>query len=51
VARDAATRVRKSLERGVEYKELREEVERLREENRRLVERVSVLAGAIETKG
>jgi aminopeptidase N len=50
-ARDAAERVRKSLERGVEYKELREEVERLREENRRLVERVSILAGALESKG
>jgi aminopeptidase N len=50
-ARDAAERVRKSLERGVEYKELREEVERLREENRRLVERVSILAGALELKG
>jgi hypothetical protein len=30
---------------------LREEVERLREENRRLVERVSILAGALESKG
>lgn len=49
-ARDAAERVRRSLERGVEYKELREELERIKEENRRLVERVSVLAGAIESK-
>ncbi|MEM0382073.1 MAG: M1 family aminopeptidase [Nitrososphaerota archaeon] len=50
VARDAAERVRKSLERGVEYKELREELERIKEENRKLVERVSILAGAIEAK-
>ncbi|MEM4239491.1 MAG: HEAT repeat domain-containing protein, partial [Nitrososphaerota archaeon] len=49
-ARDAAERVRRSLERGVEYKELREELERIKEENRRLVERVSILAGAIESK-
>ncbi|MCS7146106.1 MAG: M1 family aminopeptidase [Nitrososphaerota archaeon] len=49
-ARDAAEKVRRSLERGVEYKELREELERIKEENRRLVERVSVLAGAIESK-
>lgn len=49
-ARDAAEKVRRSLERGVEYKELREELERIKEENRRLVERVSILAGAIESK-
>ncbi|GBC71031.1 Aminopeptidase N [Candidatus Calditenuaceae archaeon HR02] len=49
-ARDAAERIRKSLEKGIEYKELREELERIKEENRRLVERVSILAGAIESK-
>jgi aminopeptidase N len=34
-SRDAAEKVRKALERGTEYKALREEVERLREEIRR----------------
>jgi len=49
-ARDAAEKVRRSLDRGVEYRELREELERIKEENRRLVERVSALAGAVESK-
>jgi len=43
-ARDAAEKIRKNLEKGVEYKALRDEIERIREENRRLVERVSLLS-------
>ena len=41
VARDAAERIRRAMERGVEYQRLREEVEKLREEQRRLLDRLS----------
>lgn len=50
-ARDAAERVRKSLERGTEYKVLREELEKVREENRRLVDRMAALSRLVELKG
>ena len=35
------------MEKGVEYKELREEMERIREENRKIVDRIA----RIEVKG
>jgi aminopeptidase N len=50
-ARDAAEKVRKALERGTEYKALREEVERLREENRRMMERIAAISRPVEVKG
>jgi aminopeptidase N len=50
-ARDAAEKIRKNLEKGVEYKALRDEIERIREENRRLVERISLLGRVPEHKG
>jgi len=50
-ARDAAEKIRKNLEKGVEYKALRDEIERIREENRRLVERISLLGRVTEHKG
>ncbi|MEM0451453.1 MAG: HEAT repeat domain-containing protein [Nitrososphaerota archaeon] len=50
-ARDAAEKVRKALERGTEYKALREELERLREENRRMMERIAALSRPVEAKG
>jgi len=45
-ARDVATRIREHLSRGVEYQRLREELEQIREEQRRLMDRV----GRIESK-
>jgi len=45
-ARDVATRIREHLSRGVEYQRLREELEQVREEQRRLMDRV----GRIESK-
>ncbi|MCS7117904.1 MAG: M1 family aminopeptidase [Thaumarchaeota archaeon] len=50
-ARDAAERVRKSLERGTEYRVLREELEKIREENRRLIDRMAALSKVVELKG
>ena len=50
-ARDAAEKVRKALERGTEYKALREEVERLREENRKMLERIAAISRPFEVKG
>ncbi len=50
-ARDAAEKIRKNLERGIEYKSLKEEIDRIREENRRLIERVTMLSKASEYKG
>ncbi|MDW8084112.1 MAG: M1 family aminopeptidase [Candidatus Caldarchaeum sp.] len=44
-AREVAKRIRDNLERGVEYKALREEVEKVREENRRLLDRLFRLEG------
>jgi aminopeptidase N len=49
-ARDAAEKIRKNLEKGVEYKALRDEIERIREENRRLAERISLLGRVPEHK-
>ncbi|HWQ17035.1 MAG TPA: M1 family aminopeptidase [Sulfolobales archaeon] len=39
-AREAAKRIRDHLEKGIEYKQLREEVERLREESRKIIEKI-----------
>ncbi|MEM4206402.1 MAG: hypothetical protein QXQ43_03900, partial [Nitrososphaerota archaeon] len=50
-ARDAAEKIRKNLEKGVEYKALREELERIKEENRRLLEKVSLISKVAEHKG
>ncbi|GBC68776.1 Aminopeptidase N [archaeon HR01] len=44
-SREVAKKIREHLEKGVEYKALREEIERVRDENRRLVERISKLEG------
>lgn len=44
-AREVAQRIREHLEKGIEYKALREELERVKEENRRLVERIAKLEG------
>ena len=46
-ARDAAKKIRKHMEKGVEYRKLREELEKIRREERRLVERIERL----EAKG
>ncbi|MGC9135839.1 M1 family aminopeptidase [Caldivirga sp.] len=46
-ARDIAVKIREQLSKGAEYARLREEVERVREEQRRLMDRVSRL----EAKG
>uniref|UniRef100_UPI0025C018B2 HEAT repeat domain-containing protein n=1 Tax=Caldivirga sp. UBA161 TaxID=1915569 RepID=UPI0025C018B2 len=42
-ARDIAVKIREQLSRGVEYAKLREEIEGIKEEQRRLVDRVSRL--------
>ena len=42
-ARDVARRIRDQLQRGVEYARLREEIDRIREEQRRLVDRLDRL--------
>ncbi|AKG38481.1 hypothetical protein MA03_03180 [Infirmifilum uzonense] len=42
-ARDAAEAIKKSMERGEEYRKLREELDKLQEEERRLSERVEKL--------
>lgn len=40
-SREAARKIRKNLEKGVEYQKLREEIEKIREENRKLIERIT----------
>ncbi|MHA1589350.1 MAG: M1 family aminopeptidase [Candidatus Njordarchaeales archaeon] len=42
-AREVATKIRRALEKGVEYKLLREEIEKIKEENRRLLDRLARL--------
>jgi aminopeptidase N len=39
-AREAAKRIRDSLEKGAEYRQVREDLERLREESRRILEKI-----------
>jgi aminopeptidase N len=46
-AREVAKKIRDHLERGVEYKLLREELEKVREENRRLSERLFRVEGKL----
>ncbi len=43
LAREVATKIRRQLEKGVEYQKLREEIEKIREENRRLLDRIAKL--------
>jgi len=43
LAREVAKRIRDQLERGVEYQRLREELEQVREEHRRLMEEIGRL--------
>jgi aminopeptidase N len=43
LAREVAKRIRDQLERGVEYQKLREELEQVREEHRRLMEEIGRL--------
>ncbi|MEX0569255.1 MAG: M1 family aminopeptidase, partial [Candidatus Njordarchaeota archaeon] len=45
-AREISTKIRRHLEKGTEYKQLREEIEKVKEENRRLLDRLA----KIETK-
>ncbi len=40
-AREVARKIRKHMEKGTEYKKLREEIEKIREENRKLLDRIS----------
>jgi len=42
-ARETAAKIRKHMEKGTEYQKLREEIEKIREENRRLLDRISKL--------
>jgi aminopeptidase N len=44
-AREVAKKIRDHLEKGVEYKAFKEELDRVKEENRRLVERISRMEG------
>ncbi len=46
-ARETATKIRASLEKGLEYKQLRDELEKIREENRKLLDKIA----RIESKG
>ncbi len=46
-AREAAVKIRSSMEKGLEYKQLREELDKIKEENRKLLERIA----RIESKG
>ncbi|MGC8947799.1 MAG: M1 family aminopeptidase [Thermoprotei archaeon] len=46
-ARETAVKIRSSMEKGLEYKQLREELDKIREENRKLLERIA----KIESKG
>lgn len=43
MAREAAEKIKRAMERGAEYQRLREEVERLRDEHKRLLDRLSRL--------
>uniref|UniRef100_UPI0025C4285D HEAT repeat domain-containing protein n=1 Tax=Caldivirga sp. UBA161 TaxID=1915569 RepID=UPI0025C4285D len=43
LAREVAKRIRDQLERGVEYQRLREEIEQIREEHRRIMEEIGKL--------
>ncbi len=43
VSREVAQKIRKSLEKGVEYQKLREEIDKIKEENRKLIERITKL--------
>ncbi|MFB6489782.1 MAG: M1 family aminopeptidase [Thermoproteus sp. AZ2] len=43
MAKEAAEKIKKAMERGAEYQKLREEVERLRDEYRRLLDRLARL--------
>jgi len=40
-AREVARKIRKHLEKGTEYKKLREEIEKIKEENRKLLDRLA----------
>ena len=42
-ARETAEKIRKHMEKGVEYQKLREEIEKIREENRKLLDRIARL--------
>ncbi|MCS6783974.1 MAG: M1 family aminopeptidase [Candidatus Caldarchaeum sp.] len=44
-AREVVKRIRDNLERGVEYKALREEVEKMKEENRRILDKIYRIEG------
>jgi len=44
-AREVARKIREQMEKGVEYKALREELEKVKEDNRRLLERLSRFEG------
>lgn len=46
-AREVAARIREHLEKGVEYKALREEIEKVRDENRRISERLYRMEGKL----
>ncbi|MEM4288391.1 MAG: hypothetical protein QXV97_06245, partial [Candidatus Caldarchaeum sp.] len=46
-AREVAKKIRDHLEKGVEYKALREELDKIREENRRLADRIYRMEGKL----
>ena len=46
-AREVAKKIRDQLEKGVEYKALREEIEKVRDENRRISERLYRVEGKL----
>ncbi|MEM2051500.1 MAG: M1 family aminopeptidase [Candidatus Caldarchaeum sp.] len=46
-AREVARKIRDHLERGVEYKALREELDKIREENRKLADRIYRMEGKL----
>ncbi|MEM4408181.1 MAG: HEAT repeat domain-containing protein, partial [Candidatus Caldarchaeum sp.] len=46
-AREVAKKIRDHLEKGVEYKTLREELDKIREENRRLADRIYRMEGKL----
>ncbi len=43
LSREIAQKIRKNLEKDVEYQKLREEIEKIKEENRKLIERITKL--------
>jgi aminopeptidase N len=43
MAREAAEKIKRAMDRGAEYQRLREEVEKLRDEYRKLLDRLSRL--------